>query len=401
MPPAFKARFPSCKRPLSTDTIDRDSYGPSWAYKSSDKRKGIWDYQSGSAVVGSYYSMAHMGFDNGGYVANLGGKQTKAMNILSDLQDSHWTDAQTWGIFIEWTIYNANTNLFSVNTILFEVDTVGALRGSGEFSIVRLYRYTSQYDIFVRVLEGTYVAMVLVMIYRDYHKWKELGKEYFDFWNGLNLTIIAVSICAISLYALRHVLGVQVMKDHKQDRDRFVSFSRVAFINQAVITLVGVVVFCGTLKCAKVLRYNTSIFMIHQALHNVFEQFISFSCGMMVAMTCFASYACLEFGRALLDFKNFLTSIETLFIAVTGGVEKMEGVVEQFPIQAFLFFAALSFFGVFILFQLYVSFIMSAFEEARRHPKKYADQDVVEVIVDWIIDRFVIDRHIKAEDDDD
>lgn len=331
-------------------------------------------------------------------MANLGSNSEKALQVVSNLKDDSWIDDNTWAVFVEWTIYNANVNLFSVNVVLFEVEMVGSLQGAGEFSIVRLHRYTSEYDIFVRVLEGTYFIVVLVMIFRDYSKWKVLRSEYFNFWNCLNLVTIIASIIAIALYILRHGLGIIAMKQHKADHNQFVSFSRVAFINQLVIQFISLVVFCSTMKCAKVLRYNTSIFMLQRAVDNVSKQFVSFTIGIIIATVSFAAYSCLEFGRVLFDFKTLFGSLQALFIAITGGLDNLEDVAEEFPIRAFFFFIALAFFGIFILFQLYVSFIMAAFEEARRHPKDFEDHDVVANLVHWILARFHVDQD---EDDDD
>ena len=331
-----------------------------------------------------------MGYDTGGFMANLGSNSRRATNVLSDLKLDNWINDNTWAVFVEWTVYNANVNLFSINTVLFEVNTIGNLEGTSEFSIVRLHRYTSEFDIFVRVLEGAYIVVLLAMIYRDYNKWKTLGRDYFNFWNWLNLAIISCSICAIAFYVLRHGLGLKSMKLYKENRNQFVSFSRVAFINQLVIQFISLVVFWATLKCAKVLRYNSSIFMLQQALKNVSKQFVSFTLGVLIAIICFVAYAFLEFGRALFEFHTFLSSLQTLFIGITGGLDNLNSIVEEFPIQAFFFFIALCFFGVFVLFQLYVSFILAAFEEARSHPCEYEDQDVVTAIVDWILDRFAV-----------
>ncbi|XP_072050241.1 polycystin-1-like protein 2 [Amphiura filiformis] len=388
---SFEDSFSSCKSPLKTNSIDRGSYGPAWRYRSTKKhRNDPWNYQN--KFPGSYYHIASMGYDTGGFSAYLGTNSQKAAKVLSDLKENDWINENTWAVFIEWTIYNANVNLFSVNTVLFEVDMIGSLQVSSEFSIVRLHRYTSQFDIFVRVLEGVYFIIVMVMIYTEYCKWKNLGSDYFDFWNCLNLAIIASSICAIAFYVLRHGLGLQAMKRHREDQNQFVSFSRVAFINQLVIQFISLIVFSATLKCAKVLHYNTSIRMLQHALKNFSREFVSFTFGVVVALVCFAAYARLEFGKALYDFKTFLASLNMLFIAITGGLDNLEGVVEEFPIRAFCFFIAFCFFAIFVLFQLYVSFILATLRDAREHPKECEDHDVIAAIVNWIIDRFSVDQ---------
>lgn len=44
---------------------------------------------------------------------------------LESLSRSRWLDSHTRAVFVEFTVYNANVNLFCVVTLLFETAAIG------------------------------------------------------------------------------------------------------------------------------------------------------------------------------------------------------------------------------------------------------------------------------------
>lgn len=64
------------------------------------------------------------------------------MNTSRYLRDHDWYDKYTRAIFIEFTVYNANVNLFSVVTLLVETPTFGGGVPSHLVHTFRLYQYS-------------------------------------------------------------------------------------------------------------------------------------------------------------------------------------------------------------------------------------------------------------------
>ena len=71
-----------------------------------------WYYQSESQLSG----MSHQGFMNnyggGGFVATLSKDYSTTLGILAELKQNLWIDRGTRGVFLDFTVYNANLNLF-------------------------------------------------------------------------------------------------------------------------------------------------------------------------------------------------------------------------------------------------------------------------------------------------
>lgn len=50
---------------------------------------------------------------------------TLTLRTLESLSRSRWLDSQTRAVFVEFTVYNANVNLFCIVTLLFETLATG------------------------------------------------------------------------------------------------------------------------------------------------------------------------------------------------------------------------------------------------------------------------------------
>lgn len=45
--------------------------------------------------------------------------------VLQHLYDNTWIDVYTQAVFVEFTVYNANVNLFCIVTLMFETTATG------------------------------------------------------------------------------------------------------------------------------------------------------------------------------------------------------------------------------------------------------------------------------------
>ena len=53
-------------------------------------------------------------YAGGGFVKNLGTVKKNSQEIVSTLKENLWLDRGTRAVFIDFTVYNANINLFCV-----------------------------------------------------------------------------------------------------------------------------------------------------------------------------------------------------------------------------------------------------------------------------------------------
>ena len=66
-------------------------------------------------------------YSGGGYVADLGISEYHAAKQIEKLINDSWVDHFTRSVFLEFTIYNVNTNLFAYVNYLFEFPATGGV----------------------------------------------------------------------------------------------------------------------------------------------------------------------------------------------------------------------------------------------------------------------------------
>ncbi|CAG0925513.1 unnamed protein product, partial [Notodromas monacha] len=104
---------------------ERGDFCTKWRRRASyipDEECG-WDEFSykNSAELKSFPIVGKLdGYGGGGYVVKLQGRAEELSEKLKDLQQAEWTDHLTRAIFLEFSIYNANVNLFGLARIMFE-----------------------------------------------------------------------------------------------------------------------------------------------------------------------------------------------------------------------------------------------------------------------------------------
>ena len=60
--------------------------------------------------------------------------------IIHELKEGLWVNRATRAVFIDFTVYNANVNLFCVIKLIFEFPATGGIMPSSEFRTVKLIR---------------------------------------------------------------------------------------------------------------------------------------------------------------------------------------------------------------------------------------------------------------------
>ena len=79
-------------------------------------------------------------YGGGGYVQDLTLNYSGAYAQMSDLIEYLWLDRGTRVVFLDFTVYNANINLFCQITLTVEFPASGGAIPSKQFSTVKLIR---------------------------------------------------------------------------------------------------------------------------------------------------------------------------------------------------------------------------------------------------------------------
>lgn len=98
---------------------------------------------------------------------NLGTSKLQTTQILEHLFGNRWITRGTRALFIDFTVYNANVNLFCVVRLSVEFPATGGAMTSWSFRTVKLLRYVTVFEFFVLACEVFFVLFILYYIIEE------------------------------------------------------------------------------------------------------------------------------------------------------------------------------------------------------------------------------------------
>lgn len=184
--------------------------GTAWVYNPPEKMGNIWF--TGKV---SYYNSA-------GYFFELtDGPQ------LSYYKKNNWIDQQTRALFIDFTFYNININLFSVCQVMFELPPSGGVIATYLFSTVKLFRYNDHTDHGVLACEIVFAVLCIHYTIELLHEMVYFKVRFMKRWdNMIDLVMLALSWTSVWMLIYRYqscspilqtdaIRSIQELPDHQ------------------------------------------------------------------------------------------------------------------------------------------------------------------------------------------
>uniref|UniRef100_A0AAV2JYE4 Uncharacterized protein n=1 Tax=Knipowitschia caucasica TaxID=637954 RepID=A0AAV2JYE4_KNICA len=381
---------------------------------------GPWRYQKPQQLRTPALWGHRVLYRGGGYVAELGPRATNASRTLqylcSVLQDStvpvlcvaglystcalccrtlqylcsrRWLDSLTRAVFAEFTVYNANVNLFCVVALLLEAEhATGAFSFHWQLQPVRLYPSTGGLHLFVMAAEIIYMLFVLYYMYKQVQKLRTQRFSYFSVrWNLLELSIIALSWAGVGLFITRTVLGQREMDYYHANRDSFPSFWSVASSDQMLQYVVAFLVLLSTVKLWHLLRLNPNMELVSSALTRASSDICSFLLVMGLMLTAYATTCNILFGWKMESYKTLSDSMITLIRLQVGMFDYSE-VLDQSPVLGGLLIGSCVVLLGFVVLNLLVSVILVSFQQEQIHHQPSDEEEVVHIMLQKVFSMF-------------
>ena len=184
----------------------------------TDRINNAFIYQTAEDLKGVHHWGKFQWYPSGGYVANLGKDQVDAMEIVEILEKSNWIDEHTRVVFVEFNIWNANSNLFNMFILSLEMLPSGGVFHWLTIDSINLYRYSGPGGLINLLTEICLTIFTFVLTVKhiiDVFKGK---KSCTSFWIFLKLSCLALFYMALGIYIWRSVLtsaSVEEMMNNK------------------------------------------------------------------------------------------------------------------------------------------------------------------------------------------
>ncbi|KAK1799114.1 hypothetical protein P4O66_006698 [Electrophorus voltai] len=368
---SMRSSVPGCSAPYSWEVEDMGSYGPGWNHSiqinGSERWLTPWQYQTQSILrAHPVWGSAAM-YRGGGFVVELGLDQQNASSVLQHLSDNMWLDVYTRAVFVEFTVYNANVNLFSIVTLMLETTAVGAFQYRSELQNVRLYQTID--GSYVLVSEIIYFLFILYYMFLQCKHLKQQKWNYFKSkWDLLELTIILLSWSALSMFIKRAVQGEQELKYYQGHKDQFPSFYETAAADAVLGYIIAFIVLLASIKMWHLLRFHLKLKRFTSTLQQAWKDIASVFVIITVMLLAYSTTSNLLFGWKLYTYKTLIDATMAM-VGLQLGLFNYSEVLELSPVLGAFIIVSCVTFMMFIVLNIFISVILKAFRLERQKPE--------------------------------
>lgn len=285
---------------------------------------------------GSSYSGALATYPPHGYVEKLGNNQSTAAAKIVTLKQFGWIDASNRALFVEFSVWNANMDLYVACRIAFEV-TAGGQWVSG-FDIDAIPSRYVGLDAGLLIIMGLMALFVLFYIGLEIAEIAIQRLGYFaDGWNILDWINLGLVITALTIQfsVVMQVSSLELGKTELADSTAFTNLHPVASwlrLARHINAVNSVIIFLKIVKYASAIPYIETILL---TLRNSWSSFVAFAGVFLMSFFGFVLAYRIGFGDKLTSLSTVWKSFFFLMRSFLGSVS-IASVVDLAPILGFL-----------------------------------------------------------------
>jgi polycystin 1L2 len=364
VPGTFEKQIKECYSQKKAGN-ERGSFGLGWT-DSGNTTDPPWRWSSVSELDGVAYWGKLDVYSGDGYVQYLENTRSKARNVLATLKDNLWIDRQTRAVFVEFTLYNANANLFQSVTFLIEFPATGGAVPSYQFLSVRLIRYISSLDSLKMACEIMFIFFILLYTYRFCKEARNTGIKAFMkfFWTWVDICLLLLSYAAI-IYAIYRIVAINdLLSRYSASRGQFINFYPTVLANMAMQYVLAFLGFLVTVKVLKLFRFNRRLTMLGLVLKTAAWEIFSILVFLVAVLWTFAQFGYLVLQENA-EFHSLGAAMVTL-ISTTLGEFDFYGWVETNRIIAPIMFSCFNLLVLFILLSVFVAILNISVNDVRQ-----------------------------------
>ncbi|XP_025102839.1 polycystic kidney disease protein 1-like 2 isoform X2 [Pomacea canaliculata] len=267
--------------------------------------RAAWTYQTLSDVsvlpVWGEYST----YSSGGYIMDFSVNWDVMTDTLQELQDGAWLDNQTRAVFVEFSLYNPDSNLLAYMRLVAEFPETGDTLVWKDIKILRIYQHLQPAGAYVFIGEIIALIAVFILTIVIIVRMKKQKLSFFrNFWQVLDACTVTCSYFAMTFYALKSLKVDASMAAWRENRKVYVDFYQAAFWDALYGYMLAAAVFITTLRLLRVLGYNKRLTAIGTVLSMSGRDLLGFSVVFLVVFVAYMSAGYLMFLTSQRDFRS-------------------------------------------------------------------------------------------------
>ncbi|XP_052545988.1 polycystic kidney disease 2-like 2 protein [Tympanuchus pallidicinctus] len=353
--PYFQPFLKSCYSHYSYQAEDKSDFGL--------ENESEWKYVSASSFSPWYWGSVGF-YRSGGFIFTLPRSKQESMEKLAFLRKNGWITRGTRAVFIDFSTFNANINLFCVVRLVVEFPATGGALTSFQIHSVKLLRYVSYYDYFLASCEVAFCLFIVTFIIQEAIEITKLKMKYFrSAWNWLDMLLIMVSILAICFNIYRTIEVSLLMEDLLSNAHVYPDFYFLAFWQVIYDNMIAVNVFFAWIKIFKYVSFSKTMTQLSSTLSRCAKDIIGFAIMFFTIFFAYAQFSHLVFGSQVNDFSTLQNCIFSQFRIVLGDFNFES--LEVNSILGPIYYISFVFFVFFVLLNMFLAIINDTYSEVK------------------------------------
>ncbi|XP_076411061.1 polycystin-2-like protein 2 isoform X1 [Peromyscus maniculatus bairdii] len=352
----FQPLMSDCYNKYTAENEDLSDFGL--------RRDTEWKYSPSPANAPWHWGFVGV-YRDGGYIFTLSKSKSEARAKLADLRLNSWITRGTRVVFIDFSLYNANVNLFCVIRLVAEFPATGGLLTSWQFYSVKLLRYVTHYDYFIASCEIVFCIFLFVFITQELRKMNEFKSAYFkSIWNWLELLLLVLCFLAVSFYAYCNMQNFLLLGRLLKNTESYPNFYFLAYWHIYYNDIIAITIFFAWIKILKFISFNETMSQLSSTLSRCMKDIVGFAIMFFIIFSAYAQLGFLVFGSQVDDFSTFQNSIFAQFRIVLGDFN-FAGIQQANWILGPIYFITFIFFVFFVLLNMFLAIINDTYSEVK------------------------------------
>lgn len=317
---------------------------------------------------------------------------TNNVAIIESLIDSRWINDLTRAVFLEFTLYNSNSHMFSVVIMVVEFTPMGRLYSKYDITTLDMIRYWQSIEWSFVTTQFIYVAIMIVFIFRVLRNAYLHRLAYFTYFREcFELSVVILSITSMVLF-IRKTVVISRLLDYElmgkngsisqlhgkgdvgtllnkggipeliySTDSAFINFYEVAVWDTTLRYLLAIQVFLITLKIVEFMSFTKLLGKYFYTIKTALPVMFNYLIIVFFSFVLFTHVGILMFGTQIDEFKNVPSALFTIVNMLVRIGDFQTIIYATGSIHGPLFFGLFTFFALIYVLSIFRSVLMQGY----------------------------------------
>ena len=325
-----------------------------------------WRYHTAEELNQGPIRGSYNTYKGGGYPALLGYNADTANRVLNETLGFQWIDRQTRAVILEFTVFNANTNLISIATYFYEVLATGAAYTTRRIETLELYSTESGALMFYLICQFPFLIMVLFYFTKMLIRIYRLRFRFFKHvWNMVDFLMIIFSITSVAAYMIRSKSVLNSVKSIQNNPYEIVHFHSALNWTSLEDASIAVAIFMATVKLLNLIRFNPHVIFLFLSFRQSLGYQISYAVFFLIILNAFVFSGIQLFGNTVYFYSSYIQAVVGQLEFLLGKAFPIDDLRNENPFLGPVFAISYMLITTILFMNMIVSVLNQAYAEAR------------------------------------